>query len=90
MTEGHKHRTVKVKEGGAIVRLLTGHVLMRTRSRAWVERSNMVWFSEPEDLESGPYLLRPHHETVRGFRGLGAPTFVQHDQALIEALRKPE
>lgn len=59
MTEGHKHRMLKVKEGGLVERLLTGPVLRRSTDRGLVDRSGMVWHCEPEDLETGPYLLRP-------------------------------
>lgn len=42
MTEGHKHRTIKVKPNGLIERVLRYQFYV-TKDRAWIERSRLVF-----------------------------------------------
>lgn len=59
MTTGHKHRTVKVKQGSLLHRVLTVEIL-HTSDLAWVDRSRFVF--GPCDASRGVHLcwvLRP-------------------------------
>lgn len=43
MTDNHKHRTIKVKRGGLVERLLRKPTLLTSSNFERVDRSRMVW-----------------------------------------------